>query len=437
MRTTTPSQFFADAGDVDAFPAAPAESTAPRRQRQGYTLVGAILAIFVGWGLTGVGAAPALGLAVRTEAGFAVLDENGTRVAWAPDGQLSPDGAVVVHAQARGTVQTHVVATDALTGDVRWTQDVPGQMDVRLVAEGGTAAVLGPRTVEGSGPYVPEGRARTTLVVASQAGHRQLDLVGNFEPEAMSRDNSSVFVIQYSPPLEPQSYQVRRLDLLTGKVVDVFTPDEELQQEMGGTARTQVASRDGRRLYTLYTLGTPDGSHSRAFVHVLDLDELWAHCIDLPAEFTGDGASTALAVSPDGGRLVVADRMAGRIATIDTKSLETLRTEKLGHGEELEPIAADMGSAGNVYVSAGSRVEIINATSLQSVGWLQIGDPVVAVHMKPRDELVVATADSILTIDSRSRERLAVQDWGDQPPIIGLGPAPAAVSVPKSIDCAC
>src|SRR5207244_13219195 len=115
------------------------------------------------------------------------------------------------------------------------------------------------------------GRAATDLVIARADGSppRQYSLPGNLSPEAFSSDTDALFVIQYSPPMAPDRYRVRRLDLATGTIGDVASPDADLQADMRGTAQVQSFSPDGNRLYTLYT--RIEGSRRRAFVHVLSL----------------------------------------------------------------------------------------------------------------------------------------------------------------------
>lgn len=443
MLTPTPSQHFADQL-TDMVPTSQSPVPGPqRRPRQGYTLLGAVVAVMVGWGVSGLGTESAPGLLFRTTESVTAVDADGAALFSAPGGQVSPDGSVVVHSEMLGGQRTRVVALDASSGSTRWSTSIDGEYAVRLVAEGGTAAVLGTALHEGASPYSPEGRLRTDLVVVTPSGSRDYDLEGNFEPEAMSLDASSVFVIQYTPPLAPESYQVRRLDLASGKVGDVFTPDEELQQEMGGTARTQVASTDGRRLYTLYTLTSRDGSHSDAFIHVLDLDEQWAHCIDLPAGFSGAGGeSTALALSTDGSRLYVADRSGGLVSSIDTESLETTRTERLWRGHWGQ-VVATAGPADELLVSAGTRIDVLDADTLQPVRSLAMTEAVTSLQAQGVEELVVALVARIVWVDPMSGAVMRTSQWaegpsGSEPPVTGIGTTKGADVGPREgIDCAC
>lgn len=437
MLTSTPSQHFAEQM-AETTSSSPTPERAPRRKpRQGYTLLGALLVVMVGWGASGPRAEPASGLLLRTTEGVTALDAQGAALLSAPKGQVSPDGRVVVHSQSLDSRRTRVVASDASTGSSRWSTDVDGEYDVRLVGKGGTTAVVGAPLGDGVSPYSPEGRARTRLVVVTASGSRGFDLDGNFEPEALSLDASSLFVIQYTPALAPESYQVRRLDLASGKVGDVFTPDEELQQEMGGTARTQVASTDGRRLYTLYTLTSGDGSHSQAFIHVLDLDEQWAHCIDLPAAFSGAGESTALALSADGSRLYVADRSGGVVSAVDTESLETTRTERLWRGFWGQ-VVATTSPTDELLVSAGPRVDVLDAETLRPVRSLAMTEQVTSLQFQADEQLAVALVANIVWVDPTSGAVVQTSALADGPPITGLGTTQgSAVGLPKGIDCAC
>jgi len=72
------------------------------------------------------------------------------------------------------------------------------------------------------------------------------------------------------------------------------------------------------------------GAGTDGFVHVLDLDEEWAFCLELPPEFgRGDLETTALAISPDGKTVAVADATAGQVAFASTEDLTVTRTEPL------------------------------------------------------------------------------------------------------------
>ncbi|MGH2686977.1 MAG: YncE family protein, partial [Actinomycetota bacterium] len=327
---------------------------------------------------------------------------------------------------------------------------VDGWFEPRLADRTGSAVILGEARVAGETAYLPAGRATTTLVLVRDDGsQRRLVLDGNFEPESFTADSTGVFVISYLPPLAPTEYQVRRLDLVTGLVEDVYSVDKSLQEAMGGTARTQAWAPDGRRLYTLYTVPVAHGERAgsrQAFVHVLSQDELWAHCVDLPAPF-GDAAedAVALAVSPAGDRLFVADRLSGTLAVVDTERLEVVRTVQQGSSPEPGPAFATTAASGpdgtgtTLWLGNGQEVSVVDGSSLGIDRSVRLSDPVVG--MAPSADgrrLYVGTAKSIITLDSGT---LAQVDELRAPPLqgitaVGVGAA-RLDSGATNLECAC
>lgn len=167
---------------------------------------------------------------------------------------------------------------------------------------------------------------------------------GLIEPEAFSTDGNLLYVIDHETDRNTGGYRVRPLDLASGELQPTLGPSKrELVEVMNGRGRRQVWSPDASRLYTLYIRQTHHHHHADeggdgeahihpepgtdAFVHVLDLTEEWAFCLDLPPEFgAGDLATTALAVSPTGREVAVVDASAGLIAFASTEDLTVSRT---------------------------------------------------------------------------------------------------------------
>jgi hypothetical protein len=89
-------------------------------------------------------------------------------------------------------------------------------------------------------------------------------------------------------------------------------------------------SADGHQLYTFYA--SPDAVHDGdetyfAWVHVLNLEHGWAHCVDLNEKIgVGGDSNPALAESPDGSRLFLTDGTTHAFVAIDTKTLKVVRT---------------------------------------------------------------------------------------------------------------
>ena len=332
----------------------------------------------------------------------------------------SSDWSTVVQSSWRGNT-TELVALDPATGDQQWATVVGDTQRVKIVSHDGSLVAFSPVDE----PAVFSGRAHTTLGVAgiSSLEPRLYELDGNYEPEAFSTDGKSLFVVSYIPPRAPTNYQVRRLDLVSGEVTGVYTPDAHLQQSMGGTARIQAASPNGTRLYTLYTLAGDKDTQARAFVHVLSLDELWAHCIELPKGFeSSDETSAAITVSPDGMHAYLADSTTEALVEIDTTKLEVGRTGSvnLDPGEDAHLAASPDGI---LYAASGVDIIAIDLGSFEeSNAWMMFstvtglqvgGDP---------GHLFVGVRDRIIVLDVSTGQRLDSIDPEGVKRIDGFGP---------------
>ena len=301
---------------------------------------------------------------LRSGSGVAVMQVTGGEAGPLYSGEAVPtsDWSTVVKAETMGSVGTRLVGVDPATRDERWSMDVRGDLGVTVVSHDGALAALSPlNQLHYSG-----GRARTRLTVANgPSGELQsFDLAGNFEPEAFSTDHSSLFVISFTPARNPTKYQVRRLDLASGKVKDVFTPDGELQGTMGGASRVQTANPDGTRLYTLYTVAGGKNGTDRAFIHVLDLEQQWAHCIDLPPEFVPSaGRATAITSAPDGSSVFVANTVTGALAELDPVGLAVARVTNIDmpFGRTASSAVAD---ASTLYLATGAEAIAVDTGSL-------------------------------------------------------------------------
>jgi hypothetical protein len=307
----------------------------------------------------------------------------------------TPDGRKVFRAED-GPAGTLLTIVDAQTGTSGgWVRYLEPGLQPRA-ASNDLSVVLTPT-------YAPEGRERTSMVIAREReeGVQRLDLEGNYEPEAFSTDGSTLFVIEYHPPVNPVTYSVRQLDLTSGVVMPVASRDKELQEDMRGTARTHAMAPDGKRLYTLYNLETPhpDGTiHRHAFVHVLDLEERWAHCVGLPASFvSATETASALAVSPDGRRDYVANRKAGELAEIDTVAVSLVQTVPidLAPDETLTAAASERG----LFIGSGARLVALDQHLRPRGAWRF--EPMVG-GLQPSDDgrhLYVGVGDHLLIVD--------------------------------------
>ena len=377
-------------------------------------------------------------LFLRTNEGITLLQTSPTRnVTRFPDAVSSTDWSAVVQTAPAGS-DTRVMAFESASARQLWSREVDGRFEAKVASPGAEMVALGnPRGEDG---YLV-GRSNTTLVILDQdvAQARAIQLVGNYEPEAFSTDGQSLFVVEYLPPMHPTRYRVRRLDLKTEQVVGVFTVDAELQEAMEGTARVQAASPDGRRLYTLYTIDDGQGAR-HAFVHVLDLDELWAHCVDLPHSF-GEAPEQAIGitVAPDGKHLYAADTSNGTVAEIDTKSLAVTRTApspiEPGRGVAHAAVASD----GTFYVAKGRQLNALDPSTLSTKDTWELDSTVTGIQPASQGTRVyIGLKDQIVILDPATGDRMGMLDPGEDKRIERLGTSTQLLDeVREVISCAC
>jgi sugar lactone lactonase YvrE len=99
-----------------------------------------------------------------------------------------------------------------------------------------------------------------------------------------------------------------------------------------------------------------------SFVHVLDLQEGWAHCVGLPKQLWDRPATEqAMAVSPDGSALYVVDPARGVIAAMDTETLETRVETDVAFGDVADADASVQVSAdgSTLFVVAGGSTSTL------------------------------------------------------------------------------
>lgn len=235
------------------------------------------------------------------------------------DRQTSPTsgGTQALAAGGGGTT-----ASDVLGG-------IDGEQVVRSFSGRSIAYVPG----SDAGLYEASGRRWTEIVIEQpeEAASETFRLKGDFEPEAFSTDESKLFMIEH---LSDTRYRVRMLKVQTGKVAPIGRLTKFAPESMRGVGRVQVYAPTGDALYTLYTRQQPNTAHRtsdsyhndgrvHAFVHVLSLDEAWAHCVDLKMPFGMDpDAINDIAVSKDGTFVYATD--GAQVAVIDAHDLKVL-----------------------------------------------------------------------------------------------------------------
>lgn len=389
----------------------------------------------------GCGADPALKerdqelLYLRTSAGVALLEAGSSSPTFhSASAEPAPDWRTVVRTD-REDSQTNLTAVDPVTDDTLWERSVPGLLRVKVVSPGARFVALSPDT----GRYLSQPR-QTRLIVTGRDAETPstIELEGNFEPEAFSVDGKHLFVVQYLPAGDPNRYQVRRLNVATGKVRDVFSVDKELQEAMRGTARVQEMSPDGTRLYTLYSVNTPEGRHS--FVHVLSLDELWAHCIDLPHGFAMQGHNrSAIGVTPDNKHIYVADGAEGMVAELDAERLEVTRTASVDLASAWKGAEVTVaGDGSSVFVGSGAKVVELSAADLSEVNRWDMPDRITGIQVSANGNIYVGTEEEVAVIDTGTGEQTKTFDPPGMGSITGLGPVTRGLDPARTkIVCGC
>jgi hypothetical protein len=300
-------------------------------------------------------------------------------------------------ASVDGTVAKLV---DAKTGNSLRTATIPSGLHVAAVSRDGDLVAYSDGadyTVRG----LPKGRAVTRVAVVSsfeRVETKVLELEGNLVPEAFSTDGRGLFVLDYLPAAAPDHYEVRLIDLATGRKSDVGARPKDLPaMQMQGNVRTSLYSPAYDMLFTLYS---EYGAEGHAFIHALSLKERWSFCIDLPdAQRFGDGHAT-LAISALGDRLYVLGD-SGQIAEIDAQpySLTVLRTTQLptASPSTYRPTAAVSGD--RLVIGHDDRVFFLDGATLKVNDSVTMDDAVVGLFGDGRGRMAVATSTEIDVFD--------------------------------------
>jgi hypothetical protein len=363
-------------------------------------------------------------LVVQTAAGVALVDARGDRIVVpAAPGQISYDRLAFAAARHRSGGTN--LDERLLSGDILYNVDLPGDLSVRVVSPSGmwVALVEGAHGIAGPGAA---GREETTIVVANSSGEvRRLTVPGCVEPEAFTVDGTHLYMLDYLPPLAPDRYRVRMIEIATGQATALLTRDKRVippgaEEEMRGEGRQAVYGQNRRMLFSLYS-HQPDHVHTRdlisarvdhpdvhAFVHCLSTDGWYAYCVDLPAPFGGgDASGHAIALAPVGEHPYVVDTTSGTVAAIDAGQLTVRSTggfAPAGHGAT----AALVTSAGRqLVVATGSTVQVLDADKLSTVARWELPAPAQGVALTG-DRLWIGRRDGAVAYDLTGREIAAV-----------------------------
>ncbi|MEV6692075.1 hypothetical protein AB0M35_11475 [Micromonospora sp. NPDC051196] len=303
----------------------------------------------------------------------------------------------VVHATAPDGADTAFWRVDAATGAASERVRLPGRWVPQTVSADGTRVALTTEEVSVTEER-PDGRAVTPVLIADAGGVRQrLRLPGNFVPEAFTPDHTGLYVLEWLPAQAPERYRVRIVDLASGVPGPLQTRLKQpipagAEEEMRGDGRQAVLAPNRQVLYTLYT-HQPDHRHTRdrisgrpgsdvhAFVHTLHLEQRWAYCVDLPAPFGhGPAEGHAMAITPDGARLLVVDVISGVVADITTEELTVRRTAKITSGAGPAYATTD---GDRLFVATGTTVAVCDLANLGGGSELTVGHRINGLLLSP------------------------------------------------------
>lgn len=318
-------------------------------------------------------------LLVRTRSGHAIVDPaTQTIVARAPHSVVSPDSSRLFSVEDKGG-SSRVATLDSTTGRELAGAAAPRGLRPGVASSDGGLLAFAPPLEKGITPWLPEGKRRTRIAVVRTDGSQgaaSYNLKGNFELEGFSTSGRQLFLLEYMPAMNPTNYELRRLQLESGRVRQIPESKQNAPGSMRGTGRISSFSPSGHELYTLYTQQGPNyahggathkSGHTYAFVHLLNLEGGWTHCIDLRAPFgTGSVTTHAMALSPNGDRLFVADPSSGGLAVIsplETKVLKsvTLDLRVLTEGQA----SAAVGQDGTLFLAGGREILVIDGDTLE------------------------------------------------------------------------
>jgi hypothetical protein len=297
------------------------------------------------------------------------------------------NGRLVALPTERGTVVARIgdsVYVSRLL-DGRYTVPVIAldHMASGLSTDGSTLVLINPRR--------SFSRARTSFVVLDASNLRtraHIVLQGDFSFDALSPDGTRMYLIHYLSRQDPTRYEVRALDVPSGKllptpIVDKSEPDER----MAGLPITRATTADGRWAYTLY-----DGAGHEPFVHALGTVNGEAHCIDLEM-LSGrqDLYDLRLHLGPGDAALAVVDGTR-ELTAIDTTNFEPVAAKAAA------PVTAETSSRNWPPIVAFSILGLLGAVgALYGLRRLVRGRRARGAHPRPgrRSSRPVAGRDGV------------------------------------------
>lgn len=222
-----------------------------------------------------------------------------------------------------------LVTLDPHTSTVVARRTIPAGLEVPRRGLSGEPSGLSPGgrwLVLSGGVRTADGRLiRTDLLVTDTRGvvaDRAVHLDGDFRFDGIDDSGNNLFLLENQTPLGSTNgplYQVRRYRVDQGSLDPTVIVDKtDGGAAMGGVDLTHVVPPGGAWQLTAYAFGT----HG-PFVHVLNLDNAWAVCLDLPTSPTPQSGADeldllwSLAPAADGSRVFAVNGGTGQVVEID------------------------------------------------------------------------------------------------------------------------
>jgi outer membrane protein assembly factor BamB len=292
----------------------------------------------------------------------------------------------------------------------------PDPIPVGVSANGQTIVLI-----EDGAPATP-GKTRFAILAKGVGGPAKvMELKGRFDYDALSPDGRTLYVVEHLDADAGGSYQVRAVDVATGRLQDgVIADKRNISEAMAGYPLAQLRRDDGT-VFTLYR------GLQHPFIHALNTKEGWALCLDLPA--TGAASEVAagdwgLAQSADGGTVYAANATLGLVLEIDPVDYAVKRSAsvkplagsgivlaKFGH-EESGPIGRRVVVAPDgktVYAAGAGGILAMDTTDLAVRSTFQKGTAIngLAVTIDGGTLYALLMDGHIVKLDAATGERLA------------------------------
>ena len=324
-------------------------------------------------------------------------------------------------------VSSSLVDTDPQTGATISTTPLGGAYQLPSATANGVPGGLSPN---GLWLVVESGDASQTHLLlvntTTSTVRRKVDLAGNFQFDAVSKDGDRLYLIQH---LNGREYYVRLYDVIGGRLDENIVVDKsDGNQAMVGTRLSGVATPDGHWLFSMYVR-----EHESPFIHALSLDGPFAFCLDLPGAGYADSPAEmqwSLAITRDGLRIYAANAATGMVAEISNGAdgaPAIVRTDRFDAAISAPAIrshanAAVLSRDGSRLVVAGSegvawidtltlrlRAHTLSGWHISTIGMSPDGQTVYAVNDQGRiAEVSMGSAEVLNEFDPREGQPMAL-----------------------------